>query len=145
MQQKKEKKELRKKAEMEKRKAEQLRIAREEKKNQIIKNESSVDKKIKNVKKSKFEEEKQRILDEKKRKLLPLGDEKVTQITVINKSDLEKEAEEFKISDSHASIKKDVQMIKKSRRKNIKKRLQKFDLMKLTKDVIATLMKKKRK
>ena len=49
----------------------------------------------------------------KKRKLLPLGDDKVTQITVINKSDLERETEAFKISDSHASIKKDVQMIKK--------------------------------
>ena len=46
-----------------------------------------------------------------KKKLLPLGDE-VTQITVINKSDLERETGHL-ISDSHASIKKDVQMLKK--------------------------------
>ena len=51
---------------------------------------------------------------------------------MINKSDLERETEAFKISDSHASIKKDVQMIKK----NLEEKISKNKLAKIRSDEI---------
>ena len=68
------------------------------------------------------EKKKKEIIEARKKNLKNKSNDKVTQITVINKSELSSsETNSFNLEETHSDIKKDVQMVKRNIEEKIKK------------------------